>query len=112
MPYKDPQKRRDAARKHYQANKSSYAQDAQLRRRRIQNWVNELKELSGCKDCGNSYANYVLDFDDQAGTVSRAINSGSWGMTKQAVLDRDIVCANCLRIRAHNLSSKTDQNSI
>lgn len=102
MPYKDPEKRRQAAKKHYLSKKAAYAQQAQLRRMRILNWVNELKELSGCSDCKGNFPTYVLEFDDPKNTVIRAINSGSWGMTKSATTGKTVVCANCMRIRKHN----------
>lgn len=77
----------------------------------------ELRELSNklknvpCKDCGNRYPPYVMDFDHILGkkefTISTRI-SGSY--KKEQILEEakkcEIVCSNCHRQRTYNRSRK------
>jgi hypothetical protein len=65
----------------------------------------EIKESSGCKDCGESNP-IVLDFDhlkDKKYNVSRMIHDGfSWKAIKKEIEKCEVVCANCHRIRTYN----------
>jgi hypothetical protein len=65
----------------------------------------EIKESSGCKDCGESNP-IVLDFDhlkDKKYNISRMIHDGfSWKAIKKEIEKCEVVCANCHRIRTHN----------
>jgi hypothetical protein len=73
--------------------------------------LKEIKEASGCVDCGESN-HIVLDFDhirNKKYNISRMIHDGfSWAAIKKEIAKCEIVCANCHRIRTHNrLISKT-----
>jgi hypothetical protein len=65
----------------------------------------EIKEASGCVDCGiNNHI--ILDFDhlrNKKYNISRMIHDGfSWKAIKKEIEKCEIVCANCHRIRTHN----------
>jgi len=65
----------------------------------------EIKEASGCVDCGiNNHI--ILDFDhlrDKKYNISRMIHDGfSWKAIKKEIEKCEIVCANCHRIRTYN----------
>ena len=64
----------------------------------------ELKEESGCIDCGEMYPHYMLEFDHLPGyeKIDSPIRLASrYGMEKalEEVKKCDIVCANCHKIR-------------
>ena len=71
----------------------------------------EIKEASGCVDCGiNNHI--LLDFDhlkDKKYNISRMIHDGfSWAAIKKEIANCEVVCANCHRIRTHDrLTKKT-----
>ena len=65
----------------------------------------EIKEASGCVDCGiNNHI--LLDFDhlkDKKYNISRMIHDGfSWAAIKKEIAKCEVVCANCHRIRTYN----------
>lgn len=84
----------------------AYKQKQQFKKR-----LAEIKELSGCVDCGvNNHI--VLDFDhlhDKKYNISRMIHDGfSWKAIKKEIEKCEVVCANCHRIRTHiRLTKKT-----
>lgn len=106
MPYKDMDDRRAASRRHYEANKQKYLERNTRYRNEINELVRKLKQESPCKDCGNSYPYYVMDFDHLDGyTKVREINylssTGRIGALKKELVKCEVVCANCHRIRTH-----------
>jgi len=65
----------------------------------------EIKEASGCVDCGiNNHI--ILDFDhikEKKYNISRMIHDGfSWKAIKKEIEKCEIVCANCHRLRTYN----------
>ena len=67
----------------------------------------EIKEKSGCIDCGEMYPHYVLEFDHREGEEKLGSVSdlyAKWG--REVGLSEakkcDIVCANCHKIRTYN----------
>lgn len=104
MPWKDPEKQREAIRKHYYANRQTYIDKAYRKRTAIREWVQELKGNTPCKDCGVQYPYYVMDFDhidDKKILVSKVINNGSWVQVKAEIAKCEIVCSNCHRARTY-----------
>ena len=98
--------RRAASRRHYEANKQKYLERNTRYRNEINELVRKLKQESPCKDCGNSYPYYVMDFDHLDGyTKVREINylssTGRIGALKKELVKCEVVCANCHRIRTH-----------
>ena len=115
MAWKDPEKQREAIRKHYYANKQYYLDKAYRKRDALRRWVYELKNNTPCTDCGVQYPYYVTDFDHigddkKVDTVSKLINSGSTKKVKEEIAKCELVCSNCHRIRTYN--RRTDKNKI
>jgi hypothetical protein len=58
-----------------------------------------------CKDCGNRFPHYVMDFDHRDPFSKRFMMSkvsddnASWDNIKAEALKCDVVCSNCHRIR-------------
>lgn len=78
---------------------------AQRQKQQYKKKLAELKEASGCVDCGiNNHI--VLDFDhlrDKKYNVSRMIHDGfSWKAILKEIAKCEVVCANCHRIRTHH----------
>lgn len=81
-------------------------QDLQIQRRRtIRRQVSQLKQLSGCVDCGENDP-VVLEFDHVGGTrqggltVADMIQRGySFQRIVEETQECDVVCANCHRRR-------------
>ena len=112
MPWKDIEKRREAIRKHYYANRQSYIDKALKRKQEIRAWVTEIKNKSPCTDCKIQYPSYVTDFDhvgrDKKDTVSSLINSGNLAKIKLEIAKCELVCSNCHRIRTYKRKKDKD----
>lgn len=72
----------------------------------------DIKEESGCVDCGEKYPHYMLDFDhipgfEKIGNVADVVANYSWEKGMKELEKCQIVCANCHRIRSY----QRNQNS-
>lgn len=92
-------------RKHYENNKEKILEQVEKKKKEYKEWYDSLKNKP-CKDCGNSYPPYVMDFDhlrDKDFSLSTTLRY-SWG--KKRILKEiekcELVCSNCHRIRTHN----------
>ncbi len=104
MPWKDIEKRWEAIRKHYYANRQIYIDKASRKRQELREWVCSLKSSTPCKDCKIQYPYFVMDFDHISNKkiiVSKVINGGSWKKTKAEIAKCDLVCSNCHRLRTY-----------
>jgi len=77
------------------------------RKERIRTLINELKSVP-CADCGKFYPPYVMDFDhrdpsDKKYHIGEATRSMSILSVYIEVAKCDVVCANCHRIRTHQI---------
>ena len=73
----------------------------------------EIKEQSGCIDCGEKYPHYMLHFDhkpefEKNGSVSEIYSRYGREKGLEEMAKCDIVCANCHAIRTYN----RNQNNI
>lgn len=98
MPYKDPEKRREYSRKHYEENKPVYAERDAKARRKLREQVNRLKEKP-CTDCGKEYPYYVMQFDhigtDKVADVKTLVRSAGIKRVLEEIAKCELVCANC-----------------
>lgn len=76
------------------------------RRNKICAYLQEIKEASGCVDCGEKYPYFTLDFDhvrgDKLGTIAYMTRGSTLEEVKAEVAKCDIVCSNCHRFRTWN----------
>ncbi len=90
---------------HYEANKQRYLEKAVRRKRALQAEVWAYKESHSCKDCDESYAHYVMDFDHVRGekieNVSAMARMGSTQKVWDEIKKCELVCSNCHRERTH-----------
>jgi hypothetical protein len=107
MPYKDPQKQREAARRHYEKNRGQMIERSRLhkqkQRSKIGAMIRKAKDVP-CVDCDVRYPYYVMDFDHVRGkktsNLSAMMHRAVALKTVQAEIDKcDVVCANCHRER-------------
>lgn len=80
-------------------------------KKRRETW--EIKEKSGCVDCGEKYPHYMLHFDHlpgfkKSGSVSEIYSRNGREKGLEEMAKCDIVCANCHAIRTYN----RNQNNI
>lgn len=102
MAWKDPEKQREAIRKHYYANRDYYLEKAKRQKEELREWVRNEKQKTPCKDCGVLYPSYVTDYDhigEKKMNISLLINRGSAKQVKEEIKKCELVCANCHRIR-------------
>ena len=79
-------------------------QKANLQKQQYKKRLVEIKEASGCVDCGIKN-HIVLDFDhlrDKRHNISQMIRENfTWKQIKKEIDKCEVVCANCHRIRTH-----------
>jgi hypothetical protein len=98
MPYKDPEKQKQAQREHYKKNKDSYRQRDKTYREKVREYVKKIKESYPCTDCGIFYPYYVMEFDhlhSKDKTVSWFASRGTLQQVKNEIEKCELVCSNC-----------------
>ena len=107
MAYKNPEDRKAAAKRHYEANKDAYKRRAKewtaQQRPRLRALVIKSKAVP-CLDCGERYPTPVMEFDhvrgDKLYDIANAVTHGVSIETLQAEINKcEVVCANCHRLR-------------
>jgi hypothetical protein len=104
---RDPEKRRAAKRRHYEANKDVYKKRAAAhsgrQRVRLRELIAAAKHVP-CADCGGTFPAVCMDFDHVGGDKDRNVAD----MVRRAVSSArllaeiakcEVVCSNCHRIR-------------
>ena len=110
MPFKDPEKRKEAQRDWYLRHKKFMLLKNRRRRQEIREFIHNLKDKP-CDDCNKKYPFYVLDYDHKD-RKDKDFDIGSAPrrrMGKDRILKEiakcELVCANCHRIRTYNANS-------
>lgn len=96
------------SRARYKKNPDSHKEAVKERNRRyrkeVQDYLRDLKESTPCKDCGENYPYYVMDFDhlrDKKGNLAQ-MHANTMKVIKEEIAKCEIVCANCHRERTYN----------
>lgn len=81
----------------------TYNRTKDIRSSNIQK-LREIKEHSGCIDCGEKYPHYMLEFDhlpeyEKLENVGNVARRHSWQKALEEISKCDIVCANCHKAR-------------
>lgn len=100
---------KEYSKKHYTEKKVDYLDKAKVNNKKYKKRNDELlvglKEGKPCKDCGECYPHYVMDFDhlpnfQKSENVSKMKNSS---FSAKAIIEEikkcELVCANCHRER-------------
>lgn len=104
MPYKDPEKRREAGRANYRRHKEAYVARKNAARQRIRRFLYDYLSKHPCVDCGESHP-ATLDFDhtddrDRKFHICRASAEGYSIESIEQEIEKCVVrCANCHRKR-------------
>jgi len=66
----------------------------------------DIKEASGCVDCGEKYPHFMLDFDhlpgqEKIGNVSDVLANYSWDRAMKELEKCEVVCSNCHKLRTY-----------
>jgi hypothetical protein len=107
MPYKDPEKQKQAQAKYYRENHAKIRAQAnkysEIRKSKAVRWVNQYKvDHPTCTDCQLDYPPHILDFDhlrDKIAGVAQLQRNGNIAAIKAEIEKCEIVCANCHRHR-------------
>ena len=107
MPYKDPDRQRQAQREWARRN-SSTRDSGQTRRKRVA-YVQNLKATTPCMDCHNTWPYYVMQFDhngtaEKVGGINYLLRYGTFEQVLEEIDKCDLVCGNCHAIRTYNQS--------
>lgn len=112
-------KTRDYAKRHPYALLPTEQIAARLQSRRARylelcDFLNLLKQRP-CRDCGNVYPHYMMEFDHRDGSTklgNACYRGDCWGKVLKELAKCDVVCANCHRARGwkritHKITPKT-----
>jgi hypothetical protein len=99
MPYKDPEKQKEAKRQWYLQNKELTIKRSMGHKHRDQEWFKSIKSTKFCVDCGETKYE-LLDFhhkDPNTKIMSVSDMLGTYG--KQKILDEmakcEVLCKSC-----------------
>jgi hypothetical protein len=112
MPFVDKEKEKQYKKEHYLKNKDKYKTSAKKHtkhnKRKLKQYISNLKETTPCKDCNKFYIAIVMDFDHRLGEIKKFNVAYMVGKHKNRedieaeIAKCDIVCSNCHRIRTFN----------
>lgn len=106
---------------YYQERKGHYKElTNESRRKRQKEWRAYLSELKSqpCKDCGQTYPPYCLDFDhldfeEKVATIPElVVSNASKERVLAEIVKTEIVCANCHRNREHRRYLQSDKKPV
>lgn len=109
VPFKDPAKQKESARRHYEKNRQKMIDRARLdtdrRRREARAFVADYLSNHSCVDCGEA-DHLVLEFDHRdpstkVAAIAQLVGRGCWSVQRlQTEIDKcDVRCTNCHRRR-------------
>ena len=94
---------REAIRNCYYKRADYYKQKALKCKQKIADFVKHIKETTPCKDCGNSYEFYLMDFDhlnEKKFNMGHARNKG-FDQVKKEIEKCEVLCCFCHRKRTY-----------
>ncbi len=96
VPYKDPERQRQAQRDHYLADKKAYLSRATIASERNRKILRDAKDKP-CTDCGIQYPFYVMQFDHLGDKEFTPSNAGASSVKRvlAEIAKCEVVCANC-----------------
>jgi hypothetical protein len=97
---------REQVRNSYSKNRKHYIQNSHRIRKSIVEMVKKIKISKPCKDCGESYPYYVMDFDhrdgdDKSFCISTHLRKRGRNVVLAEIEKCDLVCSNCHRERTY-----------
>jgi hypothetical protein len=82
-------------------------------RARYRSFLQQMKSVTPCMDCGIQYPHYIMEFDHLEGgnrnnSVMRLASTRSWAKIGRELDKCEVVCANCHKVRTwrrHNVQA-------
>lgn len=112
MAYSDPADQKAYARRHYEANRETYAARAAAHRKAariaLRAYIRDAKTGKPCADCAVAYPHYVMQFDHREGTKKLfdigvyVRNNSSLARLQAEIAKCDLVCSNCHAERTYS----------
>lgn len=111
----NPEKVREQKRRYRENNPGRKNELSRLRRKKLQEWVNNYKLSKGCAICGYNKCAAALDFhhegDKEFGIAEAIGNIISFERIKKEIEKSTVICANCHRELEYNRKTHHKQNS-
>jgi len=109
MPYKDPEKQREARKRYYEKNKELVKQRSKktnhATRETVRRWLFEHLKANPCMDCGETDP-IVLEFDHQRDKKFAIGSASSKGVALNTLIAEvakcEVRCANCHRRKTYH----------
>lgn len=107
MPYKDPEKQKEAQHQSYLRNKIKIRYNTTERKQEKREFLRKIKEASSCVDCNQFYPYYVMEFDHRDSSnklynlAHMVSNNSSLKSMVEEITKCDLVCSNCHRERTY-----------
>lgn len=100
MPYKNQAKQKAAQARYFQENRDRLREAQNSRRSLMRRRAHEIKALTPCKDCGETFPHYIMQFDhlpqfEKAFNVSMISRCPSMEALMEEIAKCDVVCSNC-----------------
>ena len=94
---------------HYERNKETIIAQVKEKKRKIREYIQNIKSRIGCSICGEGRY-WVLDFHhlgDKEESVSSLVRSGSLTKVKKEIEKCEVLCSNCHRDLHHQMRKKS-----
>lgn len=94
---------KESCKEHYQGHKKEYKEKSQHYRKKMREFVRNLKTIKGCSVCKKEFDPKALDFVHRDGTdkiagISEIVSDGrSLKLLKAELRKCDVICSNCRR---------------
>ena len=100
MPYKDPQKQKQAQARYFKENQARLRGSQNVKRNLMRRLTQDIKGSTPCRDCGESFPHYIMEFDHlpqfkKSFNVSNISGCSSMEALKAEISKCDVVCSNC-----------------
>jgi len=97
-----------------EGQKEKYYETTKRRRTELSRKIWDIKEASGCVDCGEKYPHFMLDFDhlpgyEKVNSPTYLARTYSLKRAMEEIEKCEIVCANCHKIRTWNRNINPEQ---
>lgn len=114
MPYKDPEKQKAAAAKHYQKKKKLYRENIKKRQKECKEYSYNVKSDKGCYKCDEKDP-VCLDFhhtdsSQKIDTIANLIRRGTLSRIKTEIDKCVVLCSNCHKIEHYNWADHSEWN--
>lgn len=113
MPYKDPEKQREAQRRSHEKLRVQRRIADRAKKLEMKEYIRNLKD-NPCIDCGIKYPFYVMQFDhvrgEKVASIAQLVSNRQLKKAIEEVEKCDLVCANCHAARTYERAPKGEDH--